>query len=90
MLTVPWELPKWVQCKTQPAHSGCFKELSINEVLWMVSLSKPTLKARLNVLEHQSSFGKLKLGILYEQPPLPYLCLPPQSNSLSYFPFPNY
>lgn len=60
---MPWELPKWVQCKTEPAHSGCFKELLINEVLWMASLSKPTLKARLNVLEHQSSFGNLKLGI---------------------------
>lgn len=45
----------------------------------MVSASKPTLKGRLSVLEHQSSFGNLKLGILLEQQPsLPYLCPPPE------------
>lgn len=55
-----------VQKKTKPAHSGCFKELLITEVLSMVSLSKLTLKARLNVPEHQTSFGNLKLGILFE------------------------
>lgn len=46
------ETPRWVDCRTKPAHSGCFKELLMHEVFQDVRPSKPTLKARLDVPGH--------------------------------------